>query len=174
MIKKLLSLLKRKKVNPDKGFYQGDYWTEISNKYQIKNKLIELFDRIPKDKIGTGIILYGEIYGVGIQGQHYTYGLNTRELALFDIELNKQYLNREEFNYAVSELDLPNVEVLYKGKYNIDVINKLVENHYINGTKVPHEGVVVSHINGDRSKIAKFINPEYLIFSEKNEVPDSH
>lgn len=157
-------------------FYSTDVWSELSEKYQIKEKLRNVFDKIQEtepDLLGTGIILYGEIYGPNIQGQHYTYNLKERELVLFDIELNKQYLNRSEFNDFVNELQLPSVEVLYVGKWNLDYINKLIDTKIPN-TKVPHEGVVVSHFSGDRTKISKMINPEYLMFGERNEVPDSH
>jgi len=44
----------------------------------------------------------------------------------------------------------------------------------IEGTKVPHEGVVIKSMDGDRRKVAKIINPEYLIYGEKNNVGDSH
>jgi hypothetical protein len=32
----------------------------------------------------------------------------------------------------------------------------------------------VKHINGDKRKIYKVINPDYLIYSEKKDVGDSH
>jgi len=166
-----------KTYSKDGGFYNDNVWAECAIKYGIEEKLWDLFYKIREtepDLLGTGIILYGEIYGEGIQGQHYTYGLKGRQLGLFDIELNKQYLNREEFNEFVFELDLPLVETLYRGPYNLEIINKLIEKNYIPGTKTPHEGVVVSHVSGDRTKISKMINPEYLMFGEKNEVPDSH
>jgi hypothetical protein len=49
-----------------------------------------------------------------------------------------------------------------------------VFNNFIAESKVPHEGVVVKHISGDRSKVAKVINPDYLIYGEKHDVGDSH
>jgi hypothetical protein len=42
------------------------------------------------------------------------------------------------------------------------------------GTKVPHEGVVVKHIYGERHKVGKVINPDYSIYGEKHNVGDSH
>jgi hypothetical protein len=39
---------------------------------------------------------------------------------------------------------------------------------------VPHEGIVIKAVDGNRSKVAKVINPDYLIYSEKNNVGDSH
>jgi len=44
----------------------------------------------------------------------------------------------------------------------------------IKGTKVPHEGIVIKYHTGERQKVAKVINPEYLIFGEKNDIGDSH
>jgi hypothetical protein len=41
-------------------------------------------------------------------------------------------------------------------------------------TKIPHEGVVIKSIDGDRRKVAKVINPDYLIYGEKHNVGDSH
>jgi len=49
-----------------------------------------------------------------------------------------------------------------------------VINNNIEGTKVPHEGVVVKSVTGDRHKVGKVINPDYLIYGEKNNVGDSH
>ena len=44
----------------------------------------------------------------------------------------------------------------------------------IEGTKVPHEGIVIKYFTGERQKVAKVINPDYLIYGEKNDVGDSH
>jgi hypothetical protein len=49
-----------------------------------------------------------------------------------------------------------------------------VVNNFIPKTKVPHEGIVVKSITGERSKISKVINNDYLIYSEKHNVEDSH
>jgi hypothetical protein len=45
---------------------------------------------------------------------------------------------------------------------------------HIEGTKVPHEGVVIKATDGNRHKVAKVINPDYLIYGEKHNVGDSH
>jgi hypothetical protein len=39
---------------------------------------------------------------------------------------------------------------------------------------VPEEGIVIKHKTGVREKVAKVINPDYLIFAEKHNVEDSH
>ena len=71
-------------------------------------------------------------------------------------------------------LDLPTVEVLYRGNWSKEEQDKYVFNNFIEGSKVPHEGVVVKCVSGERHKVAKVINPEYLIASEKHNYGDSH
>jgi len=71
-------------------------------------------------------------------------------------------------------LDLPQVELLYWGHWNKEKQDSYVFNNFIKGTKVPHEGIIVKHESGVRSKVSKVINPDYLIYGEKNNVGDSH
>ena len=71
-------------------------------------------------------------------------------------------------------MDLPNVELLYTGLWSKETQDKFVFNNFIDGTKVPHEGIVVKDLSGERQKVGKVINPDYLIYGEKNNVGDSH
>ena len=71
-------------------------------------------------------------------------------------------------------LELPHVPVLYEGRWNQEIQNNFVFNNFINGSKVPEEGIVIKHTSGERSRISKVINPDYLIYSEKHNVGDSH
>lgn len=163
------------KGSDSQGFYSTDVWKELAEKYQIKEKLWKFIkENFHKDTIKEGIILYAEIYGPGIQGDHYSYGLDEKKLVLFDIEINNEYLNNYFFKWCVATLELPVVEYLYEGNWSKEIQDKYVFNNLIEGTKVPHEGIVVKHISGGRRKISKVINPDYLTFSEKNNVPDSH
>ena len=58
--------------------------------------------------------------------------------------------------------------MLHEGKFNEEKIKSFL-NRNIPNTKVPEEGVIVKSITGDRSKIAKWINPSYLEFQSKKE-----
>jgi RNA ligase (TIGR02306 family) len=166
------------KGSDTQGFYDTNVWYDIEKKYDIKNKLWYFVkNNIPNgdiDEIGSGVIIYGEIYGKGIQ-KNYEYGLDDIQICIFDIEIDKKYLNLTVCKYVVEDrLNLPYVEVLYKGLYLEEMKNKFVLNNFINNTKVPHEGVVIKTVVGSRQKVAKVINPDYLIYSEKHNVEDSH
>lgn len=162
------------KGSDSQGFYDSNVWYEIAETYKIKEKLWKYVKSSGKDMIGDGIVLYGEIYGKGIQG-NFDYGLETIDFAAFDISINKTYMPHEVFKFLInSELRLPIVPILYEGKWNQEIQDKYTFNNNIEGTKIPHEGIVIKHESGERQKIAKVINPEYLIYAEKKNVEDSH
>ena len=160
------------KGSDSQGFYSTDVWRTIAEKYNIKEKLWA-FARDHK-KIGSGVILYGEIYGAGIQ-KNYDYGLKDMEFAGFDLVVDGAYEPVISSRLTIKHwLQLPYVEVLHKGLWSQEIQDKFVFNNFIEGTKVPHEGIVIKHISGERNKVAKVINPDYLIYGEKHNVGDSH
>lgn len=162
------------KGSDSQGFYDTDVWRVVAEKYNIREKLWDLF-KMTKDHYGIkdGIVIYGEIYGPGIQ-KNYDYGLSELMYAGFDTTINGQYTDTARSWVIHQWLDLPNVPVLAVDNWSQELQDKYVFNNYIEGTKVPHEGVVVKCVSGDRHKVAKVINPDYLIYGEKHNVGDSH
>ena len=161
------------KGSDSQGFYSTDVWRTIAEKYNIKAKLWEEAKRQGSD-LGEGLILYGEIYGAGIQ-KNYEYGLKDIEFVAFDIKINGEYCATEVTEVITQDLlQLPHVEVLYTGNWDQEIQDEYTFNNFIPGTKVPHEGIVIKHVSGERQKVAKVINPDYLIYGEKHDVGDSH
>lgn len=164
------------KGSDSQGFYSTDVWRTIAEEYGIKEKLYkDALSRHKAGSLGTGLVIYGEIYGAGIQ-KNYEYGLKDIKFAGFDVTIDGKYESTiyTEWMFSPNMLELPHVEVLYEGRWNQEVQDKFTFNNFIEGTKVPHEGIVIKHISGDRKKVAKVINPDYLIYGEKNDVGDSH
>ena len=162
------------KGSDTQGFYSTDVWRTIDEKYGIKEKLWHFAKLAEAKYIGDGMILYGEIYGAGIQ-KGYDYGLTDIHFSGFDLYGDGGYLDTEmTYMVKAGELDLPHVEILYEGPWSQEIQDKYTFNNFIEGTKTPHEGIVIKHVSGDRNKIYKCINPDYLIYSEKHNVEDSH
>jgi RNA ligase (TIGR02306 family) len=161
------------KGSDSQGFYSTDVWRTIAEKYNIKEKLWS-YIKNRNVEVGEGIILYGEIYGAGIQ-KNYDYGLTDIEFAGFDVKLRGEYLSTyDTWNLVKDHLKLPYVEILHYGDWTQEIQDKFTFNNFIEGTKVPHEGIVIKYFTGERQKVAKVINPDYLIYGEKNDVGDSH
>jgi RNA ligase (TIGR02306 family) len=163
------------KGSDSQGFYDSNVWYTIADKYKIKEKLWSFAKQYSTPKnFGAGFVIYGEIYGAGIQ-KNYDYGLTDTEFAVFDIMENGHYYGTETtFAATTALLELPHVDVLYKGDWSQEIQDRYVLNNFIPGTKVPHEGVVIKDLSGERNKIAKVINPDYLIHGEKHDIGDSH
>jgi RNA ligase (TIGR02306 family) len=162
------------KGSDSQGFYSTDVWREIGDKYDIKNKMWDFVKNEMPNEVGSGFVLYGEIYGAGIQ-KGYDYGLNEIKFVGFDVMWDGDYLPTLVTRMVIEDdLELPHVSILYTGKWSKEVQDKFVVDNFITGTKVPHEGIVIKHMSGERSKVSKIINPDYLIYSEKNNVEDSH
>ena len=163
------------KGSDSQGFYDTDVWRTVADKYKIREKLWDLF-KIYKDyyEIEEGIVIYGEIFGAGIQ-KNYDYGLTDIEFAGFDVTINGEYCDvGRRLDVITLVLALPYVPVLYGGNWSQEIQDSFVFNNFIQGTKVPHEGIVIKEVNGGRQKVAKVINPDYLIYGEKHNVGDSH
>jgi len=162
------------KGSDSQGFYDTNVWYEIADKYEIKKKMWNYIKRYTPEVMGSGITLYGEIYGAGIQ-KGYDYGLEEIKFAGFDIMINGKYLDTLNTKLILNDLlRLPHVEELYVGKWSKQVQDMFVVNNFIPKTKVPHEGIVVKSVSGERSKVSKVINNDYLLYGEKNEIGDSH
>ena len=161
------------KGSDSQGFYSTDVWRTVAEQYDIKSKLWSLVQRFGKDAIGNGFVLYGEIYGAGIQ-KNYDYGLTDLEFALFDVTADNEYQPCSDTIWIAEDLSLPHVPVLYTGNWTQEVQDQFTFKNFIEGTKVPHEGIVIKELSGSRRQVAKVINPDYLIYGEKNNVGDSH
>lgn len=160
------------KGSDSQGFYSTDVWEEIARKYDIRDKLWSHV-KDTYEYLENGFIIYGEIYGAGIQ-KNYDYGLTEIKFAGFDVEVDGQYQGYPAESAHFDCLQLPRVEKLYWGLWNKEKQDKYVFNNFIEGTKVPHEGIIVKSETGNRQKVSKVINPDYLIYGEKNNVGDSH
>ena len=162
------------KGSDSQGFYGTDVWQTIAEKYFIREKLWDMFKLSKRYyNIEDSIVIYGEIYGAGIQ-KNYDYGLTEIDYVGFDTTINGEYCDASRSFIIQNELGLPYVPVLAIDNWSQELQDKYVFNNFIEGTKVPHEGIVIKALNGDRHKVAKVINPDYLIYGEKHNVGDSH
>jgi len=143
------------------GFYGKDLYGETLNKVKAFNKL------------KAGETIYGEIIGPGIQA-NYHYGHKELHFVLFDVKKLQEdgsqvWLNPEEVEAYAKERGFDFVPVIYTGKFDKELIDKLSTgpcDYYPQHIK---EGVVVkSRYNYNDLKMKankralKFINPQYL------------
>jgi tRNA-binding EMAP/Myf-like protein len=143
------------------GFYEsrgvGNVYAEAVEKYDLRNKF------------APGEVVYGEIYGDGIQ-KHYSYGCQPGEhkFVVFDLMRNGEYIDHAELILWCKEKGLDIVPVLYEGPYNEAVSKELTKG---NSVMVPsqkvREGVVIRSEKETKChigrKVLKLISDEYLL-----------
>lgn len=140
------------------GYYDTNVYLEAVEKYNLR------------DIIPLGYVVYGEVYGDGIQ-KGYMYGCKPgeRKLAVFDIfEVESEsYLDFEHMSELLDLEDLPQAPVDFIGRYYPGLPEELAtyESHFPN-TPV-REGVVMRPLQESKAymgrKILKCINPEYYL-----------
>lgn len=132
----------------------NDVWTKMVKKYQL-NKII------PKD-----YLVYGEIYGKGIQD--LTYGLEDIDLVVFDIKYKGEYLSWNEVEELCKKFGLQTVPVLYKGQYNKDLLPTYTDGKSTICATQIREGCVIKPIKETNHgrvgrKILKSVSENYLM-----------
>jgi len=140
--------------NKNSNYYGEDLWGKICDKYDMINK-------IPKDHI-----IYGEVYGIGVQD--LTYGLKDVDLVVFDIKQDGKYLPWYAVMEFCEQYNLPTVPVLYIGDFQENIIQKYTNGKSIICPKQIREGCVVKDLYEKQHKrlgrkILKSVSPDYLL-----------
>lgn len=153
-----------------KTYYAENVYAKIVEKHNLKTILenaVELY--------GNEVVLYGEIYGDGIQ-KNYNYGCITGEqkLVVFDVMVGGCYLGWDDFQKFLDHYHLPRVPQLYTGPFILSHINSLVRGPSVLAPSQPiREGVVVKPLIETTTymgrKVLKMINDDYLLKADTTE-----
>jgi hypothetical protein len=147
------------------GFYPKNVYEEVVEQYGLRHK------------IPMGFVIYGEIYGDGVQkGYHYGLASGEVRLAIFDLLLmnnagDQSYVDWAGVEYFAEGARLPLVPVLYKGKYRAELMREWVEGpSVLCPDQSVREGCVIKPWAETACwmgrKMLRAINPEYLLKTE--------
>lgn len=117
-------------------------------------------------------ILYGEVYGKGVQSLDYgvTKG---RGFRAFDIYVDGRYLDSKDFESLCDRHEVPRVPVLWEGPFDFAKIKSMTEGNTTVGGSHIREGVVVRSAIERRDPaigrvVLKFISSEYELSKHKD------
>jgi len=140
----------------------SSYW-QMAEKYAIKNVLLQMLDYYDNDLI----VLQGEIYGEGIQGNKYN--LKGKDFAVFNLKVNGNYCkySNMETMLRISGSNMKCVPLLYSDYVLPETVNEVIELSKGISTlhNVKREGIVVR--NTEKNISFKGINPEFLLKFEE-------
>jgi len=144
------------------SFGQKNVYAEAVKKYNLKEQL----------KDWKGLLLYGEVYGDGIQKNYnYECGPGEQKFIAFDLRYSKNgaFADWATFNLIMTTLpNVPTVPVLYEGPFDEAKIKALTKgNSVLAPTQKVREGVVIKSRAEVKCKIGrkclKLISDEYLL-----------
>ncbi len=95
----------------------GLYWAPFEWYPQIEDWLNNSYESQP-------IIIFGEIFGSGIQDMRYGMENGKKDFRAFDISVNGKYLDWKEFENICNFYKIPIVPVLYRGPYSREIVEK--------------------------------------------------
>lgn len=126
----------RRKAPSAEALRQNIYWFPWSL-YPVKR----LLEALATDRAQRQAILYGEVFGPGIQA--YTYGQNRPGFRAFDLMVDGQYLAHGVFQALCDEHDVPTVPLVGIVPYRLETVKTLSEGPSLIGGTHGREGVVV-------------------------------
>lgn len=140
-------------------------YSKISQSLDIETKLRLIVDDY---KPTIHFIIFGEIYGSGVQDLRYDCEVGEQKLRLFDVLIDHQYQPWVTVETIAKTIGIETVPVLYRGKYSVTKAMELREGKTTLGGAHIREGIVVKSDPEDYDpeigrKIIKFISDEYLL-----------
>jgi RNA ligase (TIGR02306 family) len=110
-------------------------------------------------------VLYGEVFGPGIQA--YQYGQRAMSFRAFDLMVDDRYLDYDAFLALCGEHGVAVAPEIYRGPFSLAAIRKVSEGDSKVGGKEGREGVVVKPVRERYDPeigrvILKYIGDSYL------------
>lgn len=137
------------------------------NTYWYPHTLLNV-DNLLRDLFTQGhdqAVLYGEVFGAGIQS--YTYGQRGIAFRAFDLMIDGLYVDQDEFVAWCGKHGVEMAPLLYRGPYSLAMIKQLSEGDSFVGGQQGREGVVVKPVHERQDVklgrvIFKYIGDAYL------------
>jgi hypothetical protein len=141
----------------------------IEDKYNMESVLWDTVKSLSRDFIGDEFTIYGVIFGKNAH-KIYNYDMDTIEFSGTDVFVSKNLESPDAAKLIFDNLlKLPHVEILHTGEWNEELQNSFIYDNYIETTekRIPHPGVVVKHVSGDREKVVTIYNPDFKLWIKR-------
>lgn len=120
------------------------------------------------------VIIYGEVFGQGIQSM--TYNEPKPTFRAFDIMIDGKWMARSVFWQLTEEYQVPVVPCIYIGEYDQELLEKYASGKSTLTEKHIREGIVIGRFTTENTSSLmklKYINNDYLLGKEKKKISDS-
>src|SRR5262249_25294364 len=106
----------QRKKAPAEGELPGLYWLPLTD--PVKALL-----SAPRFE-GRSVILFGQIFGAGVQDLHYGLANNRKEFRAFGLSVDGVYLDFDDFCTVCAAFGVPTVPLIHRGPFDADTIRQ--------------------------------------------------
>ena len=157
-----------------------DYWTPMTE--NVKEMLTHIRDHVAVGEPVVSVLLFGEIFGSGVQDMAYGLSDGKRSYRAFDIAVNGRYLDFDVKAELCKRFGVEMVPVLFRGPFDLDTLRAHTDGNTTlcdpkqAGKFKGREGVVATPVKevemarGGRM-IVKSVSADYLA---RKDATDSH
>ena len=123
------------------------------------------------------MILFGEVFGRGIQSFHY--GLKSQlGFAAFDLLVDGRFLDWPELQAALARFAVPSVPVLYEGPLSLEVVRQHSAGKTTYGDDHIREGVVIRPLRERTDPrfgrlVMKYLADAYLLDEKRSDFTEA-
>jgi len=153
----------------------SDLYLRAAAKYQLKSITKQISQgHITANGRLPDVIIYSEVVGPKIQSG-YCYGVKEGEIGIriFDIMIDKKFLNWESTKHLCDCFNLPIVDEVYVGPWHLDLLKHAEAVDKYNGKKYVREGIVIKPLEERRAKCGrvalKYLSEKYLLDSKNTD-----
>lgn len=153
---------------------EANVYARAVKKYGLLDKMLERFGAW-SDHDELPILLFGEVFGTGIQDLGYGAPLQFRAFDIcVGVREDAEFLIDDTFENACRDMNIERVPVLYRGPFSREILDLHTNGKTTLGGDHIREGVVVKSAVGGRHerygrKIAKSVSEAYLLRKDATE-----
>jgi len=99
---------------------RSEFWSGLT--CNVSALLEYIRDELPWNEPKHGIIIFGELYGAGVQDM--AYGLKDKDFAVFDLAINGRYVDFDKKVELCNQFGITMVPILYRGPFSAEVLEQ--------------------------------------------------
>jgi RNA ligase (TIGR02306 family) len=159
-------------------YYNTDTWWKMAKQYNLESVVRQIARNEALTSPGNrtpDVAIYGELIGPSCQ-KNYSYGIKQGEfeLRIFDIMIDGKFCDWDKVVHLCECFNLPTVDELYRGPWNLDLTKMAEAVDIYNGIKHNREGIVVRPLKETWHRkcgrvLMKYINHVYAIDKRNTE-----
>jgi len=111
----------------DANGVRSEYWTPLTD--NVRTLLTHVRDNYDAGEPIVSVIMFGEIFGSGVQDMTYGCAPGVKAYRAFDLAVNGRYVDFDAKAALFAKFGVEMVPVIYRGPFSLDVLREHTDGH---------------------------------------------